>query len=119
MLYSEPLVLLHRFLRQLFPSWEIQLEQDQVLAGVFLELRFGKNFLFQHDAPAAPVGTGEIHQEQLVLRFCFLLGLRVIRQPPVLGGSSRFRGIFRGRTFRTRNGQQSGSREKKAQVFHV
>ena len=40
------------------PDWE-----HDMLVGKGLEFGLGENFVFQSDAPAAPVGTGKIKQQ--------------------------------------------------------
>ncbi len=51
---------------------EIQFDQNKLVGNVFLELLMPEHFLIQADAPATPVGAGEVHQQILA----FLLGLR-------------------------------------------
>jgi len=49
--------------------------------GEFFELGFGQDIPMQQLARRAPVGTGEIHQDQLFFLGRGFLGLGQIRQP--------------------------------------
>lgn len=55
-----------------FDFWglrEIEFEEDESFWGGGLELLVAEHFLFEFDAPSAPIGSGEIHED--VLGFCF------------------------------------------------
>jgi hypothetical protein len=60
---------------------EIHFHEDQVFLRVGLEFLIRENLLLDLDAPAAPVGAGEIDQDGLVLFLGLLLGGFVIMQP--------------------------------------
>lgn len=60
---------------------EIRFHQNQIFARVLPEFRLGKNLPIQPDAPAAPVGAGELEEQKLVARFGFLLRSFIIGQP--------------------------------------
>src|ERR1700737_3790462 len=78
---GQSLVLPLHLRRLLLGARKIDCQKDQILARVLLELRLGENVLIQLDAPAAPIGPGEVEQQKLVVGLRFLLGLFVISQP--------------------------------------
>src|SRR5438270_9414207 len=57
-LHQEPFILRSCFRRHFFRARKVQLQQHQILVRVLLEFRLRKNFLVQHDAPAAPIRAG-------------------------------------------------------------
>jgi hypothetical protein len=82
MLHRELLVvrLLLRGLR--LALWKINFQQDQILVGVSLELRFRKDLAVELDAPAAPIRAGEINSINLLSAFAFSWAcLKSVSQP--------------------------------------
>src|SRR5439155_6894577 len=67
-LHQELFILLYDLRRHPLHPREIQLQEHEVLARVFLKFWFRKDFLVEHDAPAAPVRSGKVHQQKFVLR---------------------------------------------------
>ena len=67
-----------------FAAGEIDLHQNEILAGVVLELRLGKNGFVELKTKTAPVGPREIEQQKLMVRFRFLLGHFIIGRPRLI-----------------------------------
>src|ERR1700739_3967697 len=64
---------------------EIYFKEHQIVIGVVFELLFRENFTVENNTVAAPVGPGEIEQQQLIVRLGFLLCLFVISSPVGVG----------------------------------
>ena len=64
---------------------EVEFEEHKLLGCSGFELGFGENFVPQFDAPPAPVGAGEIHEDVLGLGFRGELGLFEIHEPSFAG----------------------------------
>jgi len=59
--------------RQLFVPRKVHLDEYQIFLGVISKFLRRENVLIQLNAPAAPIGAGEVQHDQLV----FFLGLRL------------------------------------------
>ncbi|MEY5013873.1 MAG: hypothetical protein RIS92_231 [Verrucomicrobiota bacterium] len=64
---------------------EVEFEEHKLLGCSGFELGFGENFVPQLDAPPAPVGAGEIHENVFGLGFRGELGLFEIHEPSFAG----------------------------------
>ncbi len=62
-------------------SREIQLDQHQVLLGIVSKLGRREDLALQFHARRTPVGTGEIHKNQLLFRLRFGLRFGKIGHP--------------------------------------
>ena len=87
--FLEFFILLLQFLGQFGLLREVQLQQDEVFGGLLFESVLGEDFLLQLDAPAAPVGTGEIHQNILVVLGGGSLGFFKVGAPALRGAHGR------------------------------
>ena len=83
-LLGQILILLLQFWALLLLAREVDLKQDDVLVGPLFELGLAEDLVLELDAPAAPVGAGEVGEDDLLL----LLGLRqrvlVVDDPAIL-----------------------------------
>lgn len=59
----------------------IQFHQNDIFVGVTLKLRRVEHFLFELDAPAAPVRAGEIQEHDFVFRLGLRFGLGQVGEP--------------------------------------
>lgn len=66
-LFVQGLVLRLDLCRELFFSREIHFHKNEVLLRIVLEFLFGEDFFLKLDAPSAPIGTGEVDEDRLVL----------------------------------------------------
>jgi hypothetical protein len=85
---------------------EINLQEDEVFVGVFLELGFGEDLTVQPDAPASPVRSGKVHQQEFLVGFGLFLSLLVIGLPAWLGPQ------------RGRQGETEGHRQEKRATMY-
>ena len=88
-------ILLFDFLAELFLIREIDFHEDEILRGVIGEFFLAEGLLDHLDAPAAPVGAGEIEEHGFVLGFGLGDGLFVVIQPRGSGGGLGFHGTER------------------------
>src|SRR5437762_7280678 len=89
---------------------EVELQEHQILVGIIFEISLGQNILVQSNAPAAPVGTGKVKQQQFVAGFGLLLRFVVIVEPTGRGGAAS-----------RRMEQKAGcnSKENETTLFHM
>ena len=77
-------ILLLERVGQLLVVWIVQLHEDKSLGSLGLELVLVEDLALQFHAPAAPVGTGEVDQQQSILVLGFLLGCLEIGHPKMI-----------------------------------
>ena len=82
-LFGEAFVLAAGALGDFFLAGEVEGDEDEVFAGVGFEGSGGENFLIELDAPAAPVGAGEVEEEGFALSFGAFEGFVVVVGPGV------------------------------------
>ena len=68
-----------------FSARKINLHQNEVLVGVILELRLGKNGSVELKTITAPVRPCEIEKQKLMARFRFVLRFFIIGRPCLIG----------------------------------
>ena len=73
-------------LGEFFFLGEVEFEHDEVLGGLVFEGVEGEDFFLEFDAPAAPVGAGEVHEDVLVVLGGGGLGV-VEAGDPAFGGA--------------------------------
>ena len=54
--------------RELFAAGEVDFQKNEFVLGIFFELHGVEDFFFEADAPAAPVGAGEVNEH---VALCF------------------------------------------------
>lgn len=62
-------------------AWEIDFEKNEVFLCVAFEFRRAEHLAVELDAPAAPVGAGEVDEEAFSFRLGLFNGLGVTRVP--------------------------------------